>query len=311
MRRGVLLGLVLVVGLALAHVTAASAAAEQLLVCNFFSDTVSRFDLATGQYLGTLQTGVGLDGPLAARLGPDGLLYVASEGSHSIQRYDPGSGAYIDDFVASGSGGLLQPTGMTWGPDGHLYVPSFGLHSVLKYDGQTGAPLGEFVAPFSGQLSGPDNGTTFGPDGHLWVPSYNSNRICRYDGQSGAFLNSFAVGRPRVMEFRDGVVYVTSESLDAVRRFNATTFASQGFFVASGAGGLDTPVGMVFAPDGVLYVTSATNDNILKYDGQTGAFLGEFAAAGVSGDGPVFLTVIPEPGTMALLVIAAAAWRRR
>ena len=54
------------------------ATAEELLVSSFLSDRVARYDAGSGGYLGTL--GVGrLDGPLAAKIGPDDLLYVTSE----------------------------------------------------------------------------------------------------------------------------------------------------------------------------------------------------------------------------------------
>ena len=39
----------------------------------------------------------------------------------------------IQDFVTSGSGGLLNPQGLTLGPDSNLYVSSSGTNSVKKY----------------------------------------------------------------------------------------------------------------------------------------------------------------------------------
>ena len=43
--------------------------------------------------------------------------------SHAqVLRYNGTTGAFIDAFVSSGSGGLDMPSGLTFGPDGNLYV---------------------------------------------------------------------------------------------------------------------------------------------------------------------------------------------
>lgn len=295
---------------------AAPAAAEELLVCSFSSDRVSRFD-AEGGFLGTLQLGVGLDGPLAARIGPDGLLYVASEESNSVQRYDVASGAFVDTFVQPGSGGLAGPSAVTWGPDGELYVASFDSDAILRYDGASGAFLGPFATTGAGGMNGPDNGTIFGPDGNLYVPSYWNNRIIRFNGQTGVAETLIAaIARPRVLEFRGDELLITSERSDSVRKYDAASGAYLGDLVAPGAGGLDSPAGMAFDEHGRLLVASVSNDNVLRFDGQSGAFIDEFIPPGVGGlDGPVFLTTVPEPGCLAgsvlIVGVVARAARRR
>ncbi len=57
-----------------------------------------------------------------------------------------GSGAFIDDFVSSGSGGLNFPMGMEFGSDGHLYVTSRNTDEVLRYNGTTGTFIDDFVS---------------------------------------------------------------------------------------------------------------------------------------------------------------------
>ena len=271
---------------------------QELLVSSFFSDQVSRYDLSTGAYLNTFQGGAGLDGVLAARLGPDGLLYVASEGSNEIQRYNVRSGAFIDTFVTSGSGGLAGPTGMTWDAAGDLYVSSFNTDSILKYSGATGQFIQTAVAPQSGGLNGPDNGTLFGPDGLLYVPSYWSNQVLRYDlnaGTSEIFISG--IGRPRVFIFHDdGLFYVTSETADAVRRYTLDgQFIDN--FIRPGNTILDTPVGLEFY-DNFWYVSSLTRDKVLQFDASGTLVNADFIPTQSGGiDGPLFLTavVVPEP----------------
>lgn len=287
-------------------------AAADLLVSNFFSSSVDRYS-PTGLPLGTLSGG-SLSGPLCARLGPDGLLYVASEGTNSVLRYNPQTYAFIDEFITPGRGGLAGPTGLTWGPDGSLYVPSFSGNSVLRYDGATGAFRGVFVTPGAGGLNGADNGATFGPDGNLYVPSYYGNQVLRYNGSTGAFMNAFvaSIGRPRVLIFRGSDLLITSETGHSVRRYNAATGAALGTFVAARSGGLTTPVGMAFGEDGLLYVGSTGTNKILRYSGVNGAFQSEFLSApGATIDGPAFLTFVPAPWGLGVVLAPLVLPRRR
>lgn len=295
--------LVLPVLTLLAAGCAQEAPAGDILVSNFWTSAVDGYQTRTGD-AGRSLTGGPLVNPLCTRSGPDGLLYVASEGNDSILRYDARTLEYVDTFVASGSGGLDGPTGVTWGKDGHLYVPSFNTDSVLKYDGSTGAFLSVFIAPGLGGLNGPDNGTTFGPDGNLYVPAYYSNRIIRYDGVNGALLGNFVatIARPRVLVFHDTSLYVTTESNHSVKRYDAITGAFIADFIPRASGGLNTPVGLAFASDGKVYVGSSGTNQILRYDGVSGAFHDVFAGAPVEPiDGPVFIAELapfstgPEP----------------
>ncbi|MFN0136333.1 MAG: hypothetical protein ACKVS9_09495 [Phycisphaerae bacterium] len=281
--------------------SATPARAGELLVTNFFGDSVTRYDLPSGSPLAPLQGGVGLDGALCTRIGPDGLLYVASEASNTVQRYNLQTGAFIDNFVTPGNG-LGGPSGLTWGPDGDLFVSSFNNDRVLRYDGATGVFESTFVGTGLGTLDGPDNGTIFGPDGNLYVPSYNNNKILRYDGSTGAFIDEFVaqIGRPRVLIFRGDDLLVTTERGDAVRRYDADTGSLLGNFVAQGSGGLDAPVGMAFGDDGFMYVSSATSNSVLRYDATSGAFVDTLAS---NLGGPVFLTYVPEPTSATLFIM--------
>src|SRR5688572_21287798 len=87
------------------------------------SDTVLRYDEATGDFLGTFvpRGSGGLGAARDLTFGPDGNLYVTSQFTHEVLRYDGRTGAFLGAFVPARAGGLLSPSGLTFGPDGHLY----------------------------------------------------------------------------------------------------------------------------------------------------------------------------------------------
>jgi DNA-binding beta-propeller fold protein YncE len=184
---------------------------------------VARYDGMTGTYLDDfvpLGSG-GLSIPTQLVFGPSGRphnrldLYVLSLGNDSVKRYDGATGAYLGDFVASGSGGLDGPGTMTFGPDGKLYVANFYSSdlSVKRFEGPSGPTPGAFIDAFipagSGGLAIP-SGLIFGPDGNddgqldLYVATLeNGNikgRVNRHDGMTGAFIDTYVAGRSGGLE---------------------------------------------------------------------------------------------------------------
>jgi hypothetical protein len=129
------------------------------------NNSVMRYDGTTGDPLpAPNQPGAtfvasgsgGLSAPYGGLVfGPDGNLYVSSYGSSSVLRYNGTTGAFINAFVPTGSGGLSGAHGITFGPDRNLYVVSQSTDSVLRYDGTTGAFINPFVTAESGGLSVP------------------------------------------------------------------------------------------------------------------------------------------------------------
>lgn len=280
--------------------------ALELLVCSFFGDSVARFDLATGTFLGELGPSDDLDGALGIVVGPDGQIYVASEEANMVLRFDGATGAFVDRFVWDDprtpndeTGGLAGPGAVLFGPDGQLYVSSFDSDAILRYDGATGAFVDVFVTAGSGGLDGPDAGMVFGPDGHLYVPGYYSDSIPRYDGATGAPLGDFTpaqddrLDRPRTLVFHGEHLYVANEGSGEIVRYDASTGAFVDVFVAAGAGGLTAPAGMVFGPDGVLHVASVEDDQVLRFDADGAPLPTIVDAVGGKIGGPTHITLAP------------------
>ena len=103
----------------------------------------------------------------------DGLIYVSSRLTNEIKRYDAVTGAFVDNFVKAGSGGLNKPRGIRFGPDGYLYVNSSGTDEVKLFDGLTGVYIETVLKD---EVSVPC-GLAFDVHGHMCVASAKSNTV--------------------------------------------------------------------------------------------------------------------------------------
>ncbi|MCP3854226.1 MAG: tandem-95 repeat protein [Actinomycetia bacterium] len=269
---------------------------NELLVPSYDGDTVFRFAAETGAFSEVFATA---DDPTEGIIGPDGRLYVSGDLSSNVLRYNATTGAYIDEFVTAGEGGLNSAEGMAFGPDGHLYVGDWSSDRVLRFDGTTGA----FIDIFADSGIRQPYDLIFGPDSNLYVGNYNNHSIVRLDGTSGALVDTFVgagsggLNKPEQMTFGpDGNLYVASFNSGEVLRYNGTTGAFIDVFIAAGGvADLDKASGLAFGPDGHLYVGDHVDHMILRFHGDTGAFLGEYvtmAAGGLSR--PHLMTFLPD-----------------
>ena len=235
--------------------------------------------------------------PTHARDDEDDLL-VSNVDRDRVERYDAGTGAFVDIFAAKHLGGMNQPLGVLFGPHDHdVYVGTgiFGgpgqTKAVLRYDGDTGAFLGEFT--YGTELESP-RGIIFGPDGDLFVidrASHDVGRICRFDGWTGEYLEDFVPYNDTFFMFTSLVffesvedagrldLYASSVRTGSVSRFDGETGELLGAFVAPGSAGLNSPHGLTFGPDGDLYVASAPwggNPGVWRFRGPSADAPGAF-----------------------------------
>ena len=121
-----------------------------LLVTSFDSDRIVEFD-RTGALVRTFVAGISQ--PHGIEFRPDGLMYATAFGTNNVLRYDAQTGAFVDEFISSGLGGLSGPNSIDFTRDDTLnlsrsgnqfrvYLADPGELVFLLRDGPTHVPGG-------------------------------------------------------------------------------------------------------------------------------------------------------------------------
>lgn len=294
-------------------------ARADLLVTSAGTDSVLRYDAATGGFLGTFVASGsgGLDEPKGIVVAPNGDVLVSSFNTDQILRYDS-TGAFLG-ALPNASGALMGPFQLALGPGGILYVAATQSDAIFQYDAVTGAELGVFVSDATTPPLNQPRGLAVG-NGRAYT-STEGDRIRYYDLLTSTLLVSPFGDNPRGLTVGpEGDLYSAyAGPASLVSIHDGFTGAFLGEFVSHQSGGLLSPMGVGFGPDGVFYIASAGTNEILRYDGATGAFLDAYVTAGSGGlTTPqffVFRQEIPEPSTavtaLAGLISVIAIRRRR
>ncbi len=219
-------------------------------------------------------------------------MFVSSSQGHSIQRFDAQTGAFVDNFVPPGSGGLNSPQEIIFGPDGHVYITGFGNPRIKKYDRDSGQYLGDFTQNYT--LRQPTK-TIFHTDSLIYVSQWAGNeKVVRFRQDNGDFVDEFTStgvvnGMGQAWD-TEGNVYVVSWGTDGsngnVQKFDATG-AFQEIFIPTGRGGLSGPVN-IWREGGEFFVVDWSIGRVLRFDSVTGAFNGTFISGLVRTEGFTF-----------------------
>lgn len=273
---------------------------QDILVASPAQNTVLRFDAVTGASLGNFLTpgAGGLSSPQGVAIGPDGNVYVSSDGTNQILRFDP-SGDFMDVFASAP--GLEFPGEINF-HNGFLFVSDFEFGTdgqVYRFDANNGQFVDQFVS-----IGGPD-GQEFDADNNLFVSSFDTNSINKYD-PNGTFLGEFVssgsggLNAPLDILFLDnGELLVASALTGSIKRYGA-----DGAYIDDPISGLVRPQGLQIGLDGNLYVGDFAQNIINRYDSDSFQFIDTF----VSHSGPfpsqnmfVFRgAAVPEPSSGAL-----------
>lgn len=313
----------------LALVATSSPVSAQILISEAVAGSIRRFNTTTGAEQPPLVPAGGpLIFPSAMTVGPDGNLYVSSQGvpgnpgvPDAVMRFNPTTGAFLGNFVSLP--GNYDPAGLRFGPDGHLYVSRFvgqgapmGSGSVDRYNGTTGAAMGTVVP----NLTNPTALTFSGSN--LFIASFG-NGVTIFDGTTASKFIPLGTGGllgPNGLTVGpDGNFYVVDLFGDAVRRYGpGGTFIDN--FVNGGPLAGEFPSDLLFDGEGHLLVSTLGSTfamptgDLLRFDAMSGAFM-DSLASDVYGGSALALTPVPEPSSFILLGGAAAAavgfYRRR
>jgi DNA-binding beta-propeller fold protein YncE len=313
----------------------AAAAQDYLLVSSISTNSVFRYDAATGALIDNFASGGGLSSPAGLVINPNnGNLLVVGAQNNQVLQFNINTGAFMNVFTSGGA--LGTPDGIAYGPDGNLYVSGGTANNVQRFNGSTGVFINNFATGQSGTSPGVTGVTFGGPSNNLFIGNFSlfSNVARQHNGLTGAFINQ-TPNMGILSNIPAGVVIgpdnnlyvaiVTSGTTGRIDRFNGSTLALIGTFVAPGTGGMARPYGIAFGPDGNLYVASyggtTATSTVKRYDGVTGAYINDFVTGGLGGlTNPSYIlfttSAIPEPATVLLVGGAALAagccwrWRR-
>ena len=169
-----------------------------LYVASFRSDEILQFNGKTGAFIAVFAKGNGttaglLNGPNDLMFGPDGKMYVTTQGSvadglggisykfdSQVLRYDVAT--KVGEVFAPapkptpGGGGYVSLLGLANGPDGLLYATDFA-GGIRSYDRTTKALVKTIDTGklFGGTIATTVGNLTFGKEGMLYAPIFNSN----------------------------------------------------------------------------------------------------------------------------------------
>jgi hypothetical protein len=174
----------------------------------FLPGDIRKFDIETGQFLGSFDTQLFPSTSFFPRgivRGPDGLIYVSITGdlasgdglTGKVLRFNPRTGKFIDIFASNNNSGCSQdlhrPEGLVFGPDNNLYITSFRADAsdtdkILVFN-KKGQCLSQktILLDAVGQQRSFAQSLLFGPKKRLFVPMNNTGEVRRYNVESKAY----------------------------------------------------------------------------------------------------------------------------
>ena len=224
---------------------------NEVLISNLTTNTITRHDATTGQYINNFATGI--SGPTRMKIGADSLLYVLQwSGNGKVLRYDL-DGVFVDEFTSIG---IPSAIGIDWDNSGNLFVSSYTTGQIYKFN-STGNSEGIIIS----SLNGPTN--IWIENNDIFIVEYNGGKVKQYS-LGGPFVNDFITGlsQPEGVAFRPGGnILIGNGGTSSVREYTST-----GLFInnviPSGSGNLLQPNAVVLRTIGNTSVSENVAENI-------------------------------------------------
>jgi sugar lactone lactonase YvrE len=287
----------------LATVFVNKAGADALYMTEFYQGTVVKLDLSSGA---TSTIASGISNPEGLAADQAGNLYVATQTQGVIDRINPLG--QVTTFISNPSGYYFS--GLAFDSSGNLYVGANKyagtfVSAILKYS-PTGSLISTWSWPGGNGTPLQPTGLAFDKAGNLIVTDYSGNALYSISPNGTPTLLASVGVNPM------GLTFDTQGNLFFANRSSGTIDErTPDGTISTFASGIDSPAGLAFDA-GNLYAADSPNGGDgttlteIKPDGTTSIF-----ATGL--DEPLYLVVVPEPGTWALVSLAATLWilRRR
>jgi PEP-CTERM motif len=303
----------------LAVAAAPDATAKQVIYV-VSDNLVGEYNAVSGATINAaLINGQGLNGAAGIAYG-NGNLYISNSDNNTIGEYNATTGATVNSAFINGQG-LNAPGGLALDLSNHLFVVSTPV--VGQYNATTGATINSiFVSGQQGLVL--PSGIAVDGSNHMFVANFGNNTVGEYDATTGATINTAFVSGQGL----NHPVWIALDGLGhllVVNNGNGPTNGSIGEYVAATGAAINASlIGPLAEPDGIaldgnnhLFVSFPNTNTIAEYNAATGALINPTFISGQGLNGPeamVFVGAVPEPGSMALVAVAAAAavgWRIR
>jgi hypothetical protein len=308
-----------------ALVTLAPARAQTVFVTDFYqSNSILRVDSVTGSTVPPPVGSVSL--PAGFAYGPDGFLYTGSQGTASVVRINPATGAVAATITFGGQ--IQAPGGVAFAPNGDLIVSDFhdqttaGSGSIKQFSFSTSGGPATLVGTLASGLNQPSgvlvNGT------NLYYTETNTSTfsggklsVVSLTGGSPTPLVTGTAGTGFAgMALSGNTLYYTDLLGGALDRYDIATSTALGQLVGTGGSlanqfpsGLyvDSPTSILVADLGNHQFSGVPGDlgngALRRYSTTTGLQVGSDIVSNIYGG--TVIVAVPEPGT--LLLVGGAA----
>ncbi|MCE9556594.1 MAG: NHL repeat-containing protein [Planctomycetes bacterium] len=213
-------------------VHAAPALATPLLVANVFTSSVDLYDtdgtLLQANFIPSFGGGMVL--PANIITGPDGNIYVSSNLTGHVLKYNRTDGAPLG--IVADLGSSSAPSGLAFDPSGRLFVADHGSNAVRVFDNSsTTVPVQTILIPTAAPLQ-QGGGIAFDDSfQRLYISSFGTSEVFVYNNQ----------GTPTLV---DDTMSVFADAFE---------------------GGLMIPAGVEVGPDGSVYVANIFGNSVSKF----------------------------------------------
>jgi len=236
---------------------------NNLWVANYWANSVSKINGATGTAIGTYPTG---NAPWGVAVDGSGNIWVTNTGGSSVTKLSGATGATIGTYGVG-----INPEGIAIDRDGNVWVANTGSNNVMKLNGTTGATI------FTHAVGSRPMGIAVDSSGNAWVGNWDNYSVTKINGSTNATIGTYSVhGNPYGIAIdQSGNVWVTNHYDNSVSKLNGSTGAVLGtYIVGTFANGDGWPNGISIDQNGNAWVVNT--NNIKELSGTTGAILGTY-----------------------------------